>query len=333
MNLVEVIRNGLVESVHSGSIAVTDTKGELRAHFGCPEQVVFMRSSEKPLQALPVVELGTADKFNFSESELAVICGSHSGQAFHVEAVSSILEKIGLDEESLKCAARYPLHRKSSNELILKGEKPRPIHNPCSGKHAGMLALSVHFGYSTKNYYEADHQVQQLMLEYISFMTEVEVNNIKIGIDGCGVPVHGVQLKNMALAFAKLTNPDNLPTKRGFSAHRIVTAMKDNPKMVAGDGRLCTELMQSNSKIIAKVGAEGVYCVGVKDNEIGIAIKIEDGSQRAISPVLIEVLNQLGVLNETELKSINNYHFPPVKTHHKEVVGMLRPSFELNRSS
>ena len=330
MNLAEVTRSGLIESVHTGSIAVTGTKGGVLAFFGEVEQPVFMRSAEKPLQALPIVEFGVADRFNFSESEIAVICGSHSGQKFHIEAVSSILEKIGLDEGALKCAARYPLHRKSSNELILEGKKPGPVHNPCSGKHAGMLALSVFFGYSIEDYYEVNHPVQKIMLESISYMAEVKKDDIKIGIDGCGVPVHGIPLKNIALCFAKLTNPKNLPTERGLASQRIVKAMRNNPKMVAGDGRLCTALIQSTENVIAKVGAEGVYCAGIPDRDLGIAIKIEDGGGRALSPVVIEVLDQLDLLDENELKLLADYHYPPVMTHQKEVIGVVRPVFDLN---
>lgn len=330
MNLVEVTRSGLVESVHAGSIAVTDAKGEILAYFGEVEQSVFMRSAEKPLQALPVLEFGVANRFKFSESEIAVICGSHSGQKFHIEAVLSILEKIGLDEGALKCAARYPLHRKSSNELILEGKKPGPVHNPCSGKHAGMLALSVFFGYSIEDYYEVDHPVQKIMLESISYLAEVTEDDIMIGIDGCGVPVHGIPLKNMALCFAKLTNPKNLPTERGIAAQRIVKAMRNHPEMVAGDKRLCTALIQSTKNIIAKVGAEGVYCAAIPDKNIGIAIKIDDGGDRALSPVVIEVLNQLDMLDKNELKLLADYHYPPVMTHQKEVIGAVMPVFGLN---
>lgn len=332
MNLVEVTRSELVESIHSGSISVVDSKGQQLAHIGNPEQVAFMRSSEKPLQALPVVESGAADSFHFSESEIAVICGSHSGELFHVDSVKSILDKIGISEGALVCSARYPLHRQSSNKLISEGKKPHPIHNPCSGKHAGMLALSIILGYSTEGYHSIDHPIQQLILETISDMTEVEKNEIKIGIDGCGVPVHGISLKSMALSFAKLTNPKDLPAKRGLAAKRIVNAMKNNPEMVAGSGRLCTELMQSTDKIVTKVGAEGIYCVGIPEKNIGIAIKIDDGGTRAISSIVIEVLNQLEILDESELNSINSLHYPPIKTHQKEVIGKIRPVFKLKTS-
>ncbi|MDY6964603.1 MAG: asparaginase [Halobacteriota archaeon] len=330
MNLVEVRRNGLVESVHKGSIAVTDIEGKLVASFGDPEDVTFMRSAAKPLQAIPVVEIGAAERFHLTDEEIAVMCGSHSGQPFHVEAVKSALSKIGLDERDLRCGARYPLHRSSANELILKKEEPGPVHNPCSGKHTGMLAISIFMGYPTKDYYEADHPAQQLILESISDMAEVGKDQIRIGIDGCGVPVHGIPLKNMALAFAKLASPRDLRREKKRAAERVVCAMQSHPEMVAGSGRLCTVLMHATKKIITKIGAEGVYCVGVPEKNIGIAVKIEDGGDRAIGPVVIEVLDQLGILSEDELRSLQRYHYHPVKTHQKVIIGVISPALKLN---
>jgi L-asparaginase II len=293
-----------------------------------------MRSCAKPLQAIPIIVSGAAERFNFTDQELALFCGSVSGQAFHVAAVRSVLKKIGLAEEALLCGIHPPSHRGTAKELQQKGVKPGPVHNNCAGKHAAMLALCVHHGWDITNYLPLEHPVQQLILSTIVEMTGIEKENIHAAVDGCGVPVFYVPLKNLALAYARLAEPYLLEESRlngtQQAINKLLTAACTHPEMVAGDERLCTDIMRLTGKrVFAKTGAEGGYALSLLDKGWGAALKIEDGNQRALGPAVIELLQQLGALSDSALVQLKNYHHPAILNHRKEQVGELRPTFWL----
>ncbi|QSQ09250.1 hypothetical protein H0A61_01611 [Koleobacter methoxysyntrophicus] len=330
--LVHITRGNVVESVHRGHIAVADTEGKVLYYAGNPDIVTYFRSAAKPIQALAVVESGAYDAFGLTLKELAVICGSHSGEKEHTAVVMSILEKIGLEEGVLECGIHDPLYRPEALEIYRCGRKPTFLHCNCSGKHSGMLAVAVKEGYPVNGYRDITHPVQQKMLEIIAEVAEIDRKDIQIGIDGCGVPVFGLPLFKMALAYAKLSNPERLDERRKRAINMVKEAVINNPYMVAGTGRICTELIiHTGGRVIAKSGAEGVYCVGLLDKGIGIALKIEDGSSRAIWPSVIHILNQLGALSEEELKAFKKYYPSAVKNNHGEIVGEVRPVFKLRK--
>ncbi|MHB1167532.1 MAG: asparaginase, partial [Carboxydocellales bacterium] len=230
------------------------------------------------------------------------------------------------DKSALCCGVHSPFHRPSAKKLIQAGESPTVYHSNCSGKHAGMLAICLQQEYPLAGYYKPEHAVQKLILNNISNFTEISAQNVHIGIDGCGVPVFGLPLYNMALAYAKFTAPD-----RDKSVDRVVQAMVNKPFMVAGSGRICTDLMRvSKGTILAKTGAEGVYCAGLVDQGIGIALKVEDGAQRALAPVIVEALLQLGWLSSVQGEELANHHLIPLKNFHNVVIGNIRPAFQLN---
>lgn len=327
--LVEVTRGPLVESVHRGSIAVVDAHGKLLAWAGEPEQVTYYRSSAKPIQAIPVVVSGAADKFDIQQDELAIICSSHSGEQQHVQTVGKLLERVGLNEEFLLCGIHPPFHRPSAEEIYRKGNQPGPIHCNCSGKHSGMLALCQYYGWPLDNYLDLTHPLQKMLLETMHRFLSYE--KIVLGVDGCGVPVYGMPLKIMAKGYARLVNPQVLPDVYQLATKRLVAAMLAYPNLVGGTGRFDTELMETAAKdVLAKGGAEGVQCLGLVTKGLGIAIKIEDGNARAAEPVAIEVLNQLGVLSDHKLYAMRHKHHPMIKNHRNEVVGELRPVFKLH---
>lgn len=332
--MVELSRSGLIESVHRGSIAVVDRNGKLIASAGNPELVTFMRSAAKPVQALTVIESGAADNFNFTSRELAVMASSHNGEEIHLQAVKSILQKIGLEEKDLLCGVHRPFSEEVQLALAAKGLKPTEIYVNCSGKHAAMLSLAVYLGYSIKNYIALEHPVQQLMLEQLSFFTGVEKEKIKLGLDGCGVPVFGTGLDKMAFAFSQLAWTDSLSFAKKNAAERVVRAMQDYPELVAGKGRLCTDLLKATgNKFVPKYGAEAVYCIGHLPSGVGIAIKIEDGSERALGPVVVETLWKLGFLTQEELLCLHSHHNPRIRNNRGEPVGELRPVFKLKNEN
>lgn len=336
--LIRVTRGGQGESFHRGAIAVVDHHGNPLGHVGDPQFSSFLRSCAKPFQALPIVASGAADQFGFTPAELACMCGSLNGQDFQVRAVSSILAKIGLSEDSLQCGVHAPHHLPTAKQLEEEGKKPRPIHNNCAGKHAAMLALCVFYGWLTETYPEPEHPVQQLILGKISEMTEVPRKEIRIGIDGCGVPTFVLPLRNLAWAFAKLAISPNPEGKTigdpDRPLQRLMKAVLDHPEMIAGDERICTDVMRAApGKVFAKAGAEGCYGLSLMGRGLGIAIKIEDGNPRALSPVVVEVLRQYEILGEEALKMLQSYGpKTPIFNHRKELVGEIEPIFQLKRT-
>ena len=325
--VVEVLRGEHVESRHRVSVAVVDAHGQLRAWAGDPRMITFARSAIKPFQALPLVADGAADAFDLNASELAVCCASHSGEARHVAAVGSILRKIGADEEALACGPHAPFHELSARVLREAGEKPRRIHNNCSGKHAGMLALARHHGWPLAGYHLPGHPVQQRVTRELSQWTDVGEDDLLFATDGCGVVTFAAPLDRFALGFARLAAAAR---KGAADASRIVSAMVRYPEYVAGTDRLCTTLMRAASgRIFAKVGAEGVYMAGVPGAELGVALKVEDGAQRAAEPALVAVLNKLSLLTGEEMAGLERYAEPRLKNTRGEEIGVIQSHVKL----
>jgi L-asparaginase II len=331
--LVDVIRGSIVESTHLGHIAVVNSEGKLLYYNGDPNRVTFARSSMKPLQAVPIVETGAADFYQYDQADLSLACASHSGEAQHTDRVLAILSRLGLTTDSLKCGTHPPRWQEAYEKLMKEGKEVTSEFNNCSGKHSGMLATAKFMEESLEDYYQIDHPVQKRILEVISNLSEIPINEIEIGIDGCGVPVHGIPLRNLALGFAKMANPETLPENRKKAIEQVTAAMMAAPEMVGGTDRFCTDFMRvEDGRMFGKAGAEGVYCIGDKETGIGIAIKIEDGNARATSPVAVEVLKQLNLLTDRQLELLEDYHYPNLKNARQEVIGQLRPTFSLKNA-
>ena len=339
--LVEVRRGGITESRHRGHIVAIEPDGTVVAQLGVAETVTFLRSSAKPFQALPLVVSGAADAFGFSDREVALACASHNGEPIHTELAASMLKKIGLGPEALKCGLHEPYSVAVAQQLRERGEQPNVLQNNCSGKHAGMLALAVHLGAPTETYNKAEHPVQLAIGKTIAHFSGVPVEDLAVGIDGCAVPVFGVTIKSMALAYARLVvPPPDFDEATRNACRRIVRVMSSYPELIGGTtDRLDTEIMRAApGLLISKVGAEGVYTAGVLPSEkwprgLGLALKIEDGDDKRARPtVVIEALRQLGVLGDDSLEAVARYAFFPILNRPGEIVGEVRAHFELNRS-
>ena len=336
--LVEVKRGSITESRHRGHIAAVDADGVVVAHLGAPETLTYLRSSAKPHQAVPLIASGAAKRFGFTDEELAVACASHSGEPIHTEAVAFMLRKIGLDASALKCGTHEPFSGEIARRMRERGEKPNVLQNNCSGKHTGMLALAIHLGAPTETYDQPDNPAQLLIGRTVAQFSGVPLEDIAIGIDGCGVPVFGVTVRAMALMYARLVAPlEEWDRETREACRRVVSAMTSSPEMVGGTKeRLDTVMMRATrGSLISKVGAEGVYTVGVLPSKrwprgLGLALKIEDGEDRRARPtVVIESLRQLKVLTGEALEAVAPYASFPVHNHRGDTVGEVRASFEL----
>jgi L-asparaginase II len=329
--VVIAYRNNVVESIHRVAVALVDSSGKLLYSTGDPNFITFLRSSAKPFQAVPVVESGTAEAFGFTQKEIAIISGSHNGERKHVRTVQGILKKIGLNKNHLQCGAHVP-HYYTATGITPPRKKFSPLEHNCSGKHAGMLALCVYKGWNLKNYLDPKHPVQKLDLKTISELCEYPKEKIGIGIENCGASTFALPLKNMAIGFAKLRSFKSKSQITSQSLQVVADSMWKYPDMVSGRRRLDYELaIPSKGNILSKGGAEALHCSVILDKGYGLAVKIMDGSARAIAPASIEVYKQLGVLSKKQLKEIADFYSPPVYNHRKKKVGFLRAEFKLKR--
>jgi len=325
--LVEVTRGAVVESRHRVHAAVVDADGRLRAYAGDPDLVTFFRSAAKPLQALPLVEDGAYDRYGLSLEELALCCGSHSGSAEHVRVATRILEKAAVTTEDLACGAHAPGDSAERRRLEEARLEPGRVHNNCSGKHAGMMMLARARGWEPADYHRPEHPVQQRMLSEVARWSQVPSEAIGVATDGCGVVCFALPLRHMALSFAGLAAAVRAGD-RGPAT--VFEAMTTYPTMVAGEGRICTELMrQAAGRLFAKVGAEGVYCVGVPGAELGIALKVEDGAARAVAPAILGILRELDLISEDDFGALHDHAYPELRNTRGEPVGQLRPAIAL----
>jgi L-asparaginase II len=332
--LAKAIRGETVESIHRGHLIVTDGAGETLFSLGNPDAVTFWRSSAKSFQAIPFLKSGAAEQFGFSEKEIALACGSHSGEAIHVETAARMLDRIGLSETNLRCGAHPPFDEKRAAEMLKSGEQPTQLHNNCSGKHAAMLALAKHTGADLETYERLENPVQQQILDCVAEFSDVPRDEVKIGIDGCAAPNFAVPIRAMATSFARLVSaPKSFDEQTREACRRVVSATLAHPEMIGGTDRLDTMIMRAASeRIVSKIGAEGVYSAGVLPNPrwktgLGISFKIEDGDdQRARAVVLIELLRQLEILGADALTDVSPL---AIKNRRGDTVGRVEANFKI----
>ncbi|MGE3273785.1 MAG: asparaginase [Vicinamibacterales bacterium] len=319
--VVEVVRGDLVESRHEVHVAVWQATRGLVLSAGNPDHVAFVRSSIKMFQALPLVDCGAADRWGLTGEELALATASHGGEPFHVAAARSVLARCGAHEEQLACGPTMPMHAPSADALHRAGIVPGRIHNNCSGKHAGMIALALAEGWPLEGYHRSGHAVQQGVRDTLARWTGLPGTSFGVAVDGCGIPTFAVPLSAMAAGCARLSaaaaNGDTAPS-------RVLGAMMQHPEYVAGTDRLCTDLMRAARGLWAKVGAEGYYCAGIPAEGLGIAVKVADGAWRAVEPALLAVLLELGALDGPARAALARYVEPPITNTRGEVVGAIR---------
>ncbi|MCS7161018.1 MAG: asparaginase [Gemmatales bacterium] len=321
--LIEVLRNDRVESVHHGAWALCDAQGRLLAARGDPQVRFYLRSSAKPFQCITVIHLGAAAQFELTDEELAVICASHGAEEVHLQAVRSILRKCGLDEKALRCGAHWPLHSPSQEQLLRRGESPLPIHNNCSGKHAGMLAACRQQNWPLDSYLEPTHPLQRANLQTMSVYSGCAEKDIALGTDGCGVPSFYMTLRSLATAYARLAQPEALPKDWLAATQRVVQSMTAHPRLVAYEGHFNTELMQLlGQHLVAKGGAEGVFGLAIPQRGWGLAIKISDGNSRAIPPFVVAWLEKHGP--DLPLEPLRRRAFAPITNTRGQPVGRFR---------
>lgn len=311
---VELRRGSVVESRHQVHVAVVNAAGNLIGQAGDPDLVTFWRSAAKPFQAMPLVLDGAAERFNLTTEDLALICASHSSEPGQVARARELLQKIGCAERDLLCGPHRPLSEPVAKDYETRGVHLTAVYSNCSGKHAGLLALAKHHDWPLEFYTMIEHPVQQRVLAEVSRWTEVPEDQIGVAVDGCGVACFALPLRHMALAYARLEGP-------------IRDAMLRHPELIAGEGRPCTEMMRAHpGRVITKVGAEGVYSALLVREQIGVALKVEDGHTVASALAMATVLGELGLKPQPESLLAR-----PTQNSRGETVGEMRVSGGLVR--
>ena len=319
---IEVTRGSIVESRHRLHAAVVDADGTLVASARDPEMVTFWRSCAKPFQVMPLLASGGFDRIQWGEDQLALACASHGGEPEHVAIAQGMLASIGLEEGDLACGPHEPLSSRGARIVRESGSRLSRLHNNCSGKHAAMLARAHTAGWPVFGYERDEHRVQRSILSELARWTDAAEDRMVRAVDGCSAVVFGLPLRNMALAWARLgaaaTRGEEIPA-------RIVDAMVTRPLLIGGTDRFDSVLIQeTEGRIIAKVGAEGVHSVAVPEAGLGLVVKVEDGSQRAQYIAVLRLLQLLGALPDPLPPKLAELARRPVRNTRGDSVGEIR---------
>ncbi len=313
-------RNGLVEALHRTHVAVVDKKGNLRYSSGDPHHFTFTRSCIKPIQALPVLYLGAAKEYLFTEEEIAMCSASHSGEEAHIGLVKKMMEKIGIDVSSLKCGGHPPFHKGTVKQL--HGEYSK-LHDNCSGKHTGAIATCKHMGWDIQDYTDLNHPLTKEIVNLISRLTDMKKEDVFLGVDGCDIPNFGLPINKMAQLFAILADPEERKYQTALKTMR--DAFINHPYLIAGTDRFDTIMMMDHkNKLISKAGAVGLQTMAANINGewLGISVKIEDGAYPACEALSFHILKELGLFNEEGAGM--KYHPSIIKTRSEQLVGSIR---------
>ena len=319
---VVVTRGDAIESRHRVHAAVVDRKGRLVASARDADVVTYWRSCAKPFQVMPLLRSGGFDRLKWGDDQLALACASHGGEPEHVAIADAMLRTIGLEEGDLACGPHEPLSARGAKLVRESGQRITRLHNNCSGKHAAMLARAHTEGWSHQGYERTGHPVQRDILTEITQWCEVPESSLLQAVDGCGAVVFGLPLERMAYSYAKLaaaaTQGDDNPA-------RVVHAMRTRPFLVGGSDRFDSALMEeTDGRVLSKVGAEGVHTVAVVEDGIGIAVKVEDGAQRAQFAALLRLLQLLGTLPDSLPPRLEEFAHRPLRNTRGEIVGEVR---------
>ncbi|MDP4823398.1 MAG: asparaginase [Aestuariivirgaceae bacterium] len=322
--LAEVTRGNAVESRHLGAFCVMGPGGTVLASAGDIIAPIFPRSAIKAFQALPLLESGAADRYGFTDEEIALCVSSHNGEPDHLRVARSMLAKAGVTEADYECGSHWPYDLPALRDMIAKGETPHDVHNNCSGKHAGMLAFAKASGVDLKGYVGIEHPVQQAVAKTMGEICDVDLSEQIWGIDGCSVPTWALPLKNLARGFQRLASGEDLSETRKAACQRIIKAACAHPFMVAGTDRFCTDVMKAVPRAFVKTGAEGVFCGAVPHAGIGIAVKCDDGTHRASETAMAAVLAGLDCWTAEERAALQGFARQSIKSRKGVEIGEVR---------
>lgn len=317
--MCSVMRGEFIESMHVAYAVAVDDSGEIIKNWGDPDYLTCVRSTLKPFQASTSVKNGATVAAGFDKAELALMCASHNGEEIHINTAQGMLDKLGIDETFYECGSHDPYHRESYEQLVKRSRSTSPLHNNCSGKHAGMLSLAKHLKSDLKGYTHVDHPVQQTIMKQVKQISGLD--HFPLAVDGCSAPVPFIPLYNIALMYQKLASSEN------DELNILFDAMVSHPMLVAGTDRFDTDFISTmNGKAVTKIGGEAVRGISVRkgDSTIGVAIKMLDGSQRCLPTATLAILKDLKMIDDVELDKLDKYRNITRKNHRDLPIGSIK---------
>lgn len=325
--LVNRWRGNAIEGSHRGAVSVMAADGRPVMSIGDVQRAIFPRSSIKFLQAIPFVESGALTRFGLDERHVALACASHNGEPVHADLASDWLERIGREQDDLECGAELPMHQATQFELMSTGRGPQRVHHNCSGKHLGMLTTCAHREDSWQDYRRYGHPAQQRWFEVLESVGKARISQAPWGYDGCAIPTLALPLQRLALLMGRFGRIDGFTGERRVAVETIHAAVGTHPYLVAGKERLCTDLMARMApRLLVKVGADGVYTATATEQGIGIALKVDDGSDVAARIALGAILAHLGLIDADDHAALKEYFVPTLVNSRGETVGRSEPS-------
>jgi L-asparaginase II len=330
-----VYRGSSIEAIHAASVAVVDGRGVLTHSFGDPRQRFALRSATKPFQALALFASGAADAFGLDARELAIACASHSGTDAHVDVVRRLLAHAGAGPEALRCGAHLPIGMRLSHEPPSRGEDEDPLRHNCSGKHAGFLLVARQLGEPFETYLAPDGRVQALVRDEVECALELSPGELETATDGCSAPTFATPLVALARGMKNLATASSPRAERANALRRVRDAMLAEPWLVSGDGRFDYELARAfPNNVVNKVGAEAVIGIGFIEPALGIVVKVHDGAERALAPITVAVLRELGLVTDVaSVPALARHERPAITNHAKRKTGELVAEVPLRRET
>ncbi|MCK5295880.1 MAG: asparaginase [Alphaproteobacteria bacterium] len=322
---VKAFRGDIIETRHRGSAIVMKADGTIVGKWGDVDEPMFLRSSTKPLQGIPLVESGTADRFNFSDKEIALACASHSAEEKHEDTLRALLERIGFSADDLECGP--PMAACDNNVVLARRgiKKALPIHNNCSGQHVAFLAMAKHLDLQHKGYIKENHPIQLMVAKTLGEMAGTDMGKASMAIEGCGIPVFAFTRKQAALSYARFATPSSLPAKRAEAVKRITKAMMSEPEYFGGNKCFDTTVTGVLGNVICKEGSQGTQIAIIPTLGLGVVLKIEDGSAMVKQVSMGAILTSLGLVDDKQQEELRRFFTPEVKNSSGEVVGIAKP--------
>ena len=324
--LVEVTRGALVESQHRGAFAICLADGSILKSAGDIQRPIFPRSAIKLVQALPFIETGAAGAYGLGAEEMVLAASSHAGERQHTDRIEAWLKRLGLDAGQLQCGAHKPFSEAARAELLATGKPPTVLHNNNSGKHCAFLTTALFFEEPLAGYLDAHHPVQRRVKATVERAIGRAISDPAPALERCGMPAYPVSLTELARGMANLAEWSQ---RWDTASALLVSSIRRFPELLAGPKRLSTLICRhSDGEIIVKGGSEGVFSGLMPSKGLGLAMKIDDGAQRAADCLLVQLINSLfpGALKDPTMQK---YASPDAKTYAGSPCGGYRISHRI----
>lgn len=326
--MVKEYRGDLLDLTHFGYLVIVDENSKVLFSVGDPDDMVFYRSASKPIQALPVMTHHMVEKYGITPEESVIFAGSHAGEPFHIAALESVMKKAGLSEDLLVMKPAVPAYGPANEDRIRRGLPPRKLYHNCSGKHTALMLVQRELGGDVRDYWRMGAPAQVEVQHAIEVLSET--NRVQLGVDGCGVPVFAVPIRCIANAYKNLAAPEKIQDDAlQEAATAFVPRIHQYPHMMRGTGYVCS-LINHDSNIVGKGGANSVYGFGLKREKLGVSFKITDGTEHTWPLIILEVLKGLNLLSDVTKRNMESFGPYQIFNDNDTLVGRREVCFKVD---